>query len=116
MLKTMEQMTWRGEQERRTDMPKYIVLYKFTEQGMQDIKTLPQRVKEAYAGAEQQGVKVLSWHLTMGQYDAVTIVETDNEQTMVLGALALARNGNVRTETLPAFDQNEMEQIIGRLP
>jgi uncharacterized protein with GYD domain len=97
-------------------MPKYVVLYNMTDQGAKDIKTLPERVREARAGAEAQSIKVLGWYLTEGRYDVVTVVDAPDESTLVAGVLAIARNGNFRSETLRAFDETEMEQIISKLP
>ena len=97
-------------------MPKYIVLYTMTDQGARDIKTLPQRVRDARAAAEAQGIKVLGWYLTQGQYDVVTVVDAPDEHVLVAGVLAIARNGNFHSETLRAFDEQETEQIISKLP
>lgn len=97
-------------------MPTYLVLYKFTDQGAATIKDLPQRVREAKQRAEQFGVKVQSWYLTQGQYDAATIVEAADEETVVAGVLAVASRGNVRSETLRAYDESEMARIIQKLP
>jgi uncharacterized protein with GYD domain len=96
-------------------MAKYVVLYKMTDQGAKNISSLPERVREARAQAESQGVTVHAWYLTEGQYDVVTVVEAADERVVVAGLLAIARNGNFHTETLRAFDENEAAQIIGRI-
>lgn len=97
-------------------MPKYVVLYKFTDQGMQNMKSLAERSRAAASQLEQAGGKVLGWYLTQGQYDCVTVVETPDEETMIIGAMAIARGGNSRPETLRAFDLQEAEQLIQRMP
>jgi uncharacterized protein with GYD domain len=86
-----------------------------TQQGAQNIHSLPQRVKDARAAAEQHGVKVLGWYLTEGQYDVVTVVDSPDEPTLVAGILAIAKNGNFTSETLRAFTESEMEQIIQKM-
>ena len=45
-------------------MPTYVTLYKLTEQGAREMKTLPERVRATTARAEQRGMKVLGWYLT----------------------------------------------------
>ena len=46
---------WRGEagrvayRERSTGMPTYVTLYKLTEQGAREMKTLPERVRATQA-------------------------------------------------------------------
>jgi uncharacterized protein with GYD domain len=96
-------------------MATYIVMYTMTDQGAKNINSLPQRVKEARAGAEQHGIQVLGWYLTQGQYDVVTVVDAPDEQTLAAGVLAIARNGNFRSETLRAFTEDELEQIVQKL-
>jgi uncharacterized protein with GYD domain len=97
-------------------MPKYIALFKFTPQGAKEIKQLPERRRNAVAAVERSGGKVLGWYLTEGHYDVVTIVEAPDEHMMAIGLLAIASGGNVQSETLRAFDENEADQIISRLP
>jgi uncharacterized protein with GYD domain len=57
-----------------------------------------------------------SFYLTIGQYDAVAIVELPGDEALAKVALALASQGNVRTETLRAFKEDEYRKIIGSLP
>lgn len=45
----------------------------------------------------------------------MTIVDAADEQTLAAGVLAIARNGNFSSETMRAFDESEMEQIIQKL-
>jgi uncharacterized protein with GYD domain len=96
-------------------MATYIVMYTMTDQGAKNIDSLPQRVQEARAAAEQHGIKVQGWYLTEGQYDVVTVVDTPDEQTLVAGVLAIARNGNFRSTTMRAFSEDEMAQIFQKL-
>ncbi len=96
-------------------MPKFVVLWNFTEQGAREMSSLPERVRDANNAAQQHGVNILGWYLTMGQYDVVTIVEAQDEETVAAGLLAIARNGNVRSQIHRAFDENEEAQILQRL-
>src|SRR5205807_8098185 len=91
---------WSGEagrvayRERSTGMPTYVTLYKLTEQGAREMKTLPDRVRATQARAAQQGIKVLGRYLTQGQYDVVTIVDAPDEMAVAAGTLAIAGAGN----------------------
>src|ERR671932_682501 len=95
-------------------MPTYVTLYKLTEQGAREIKTLPERVRATQARAAQRGVKVLGGYLTQGQYDVVTIVEAPDEMTVAAGTWAIAGAGNFHTKTLRASPREETEQITQR--
>ena len=62
---------------------------------------------------EAAGFEVLGHFWTQGQYDLVTIVEAPSEEAMVNGSFNIARSGNVSSETLRAFTDDEMQRIIG---
>jgi uncharacterized protein with GYD domain len=96
-------------------MATYISLIKFTEQGIRNIKESPDRYGAFKAMAEKMGIKVLSFHYTIGRYDAVTVVEgaDDAVATAMLKAGSL---GNVRSETLRAFGVDEAKRLIGNMP
>ena len=80
-------------------MPTYVTLYKLTEQGAREMKTLPQRVRATQARAAQQGINVLGWYLTQGQYDVVTIVDLPDNVAASALSLAVSATGLVRTRT-----------------
>ncbi|HLZ72242.1 MAG TPA: GYD domain-containing protein [Dehalococcoidia bacterium] len=96
-------------------MPAYIVLYRFTDQGRKDAKSTVQRAKEARAENERRGFKVNGLYWTQGRYDLVALVEAPDEQAMMAGLFNIAGAGNVHSETLRAFTEQEMEQIISKV-
>ncbi len=55
-------------------------------------------------------------YLVMGQYDLVVILEAPDDQTVAEFGLALGALGNVQTETLRAFTEDEYSKIIAMLP
>jgi uncharacterized protein with GYD domain len=65
--------------------------------------------------ATPDGASVKDLYWTLGQYDAVTIVEAPDDMTATALALSLGKLGNVRTQTLPAFSADEMKTIIGKV-
>ena len=97
-------------------MPQYINLINYTEQGLKNVKNMPNRVTAAGQAMQSAGGKLVSFHLTLGQYDAVVILEAPDDQTVAEIGLALAARGNVRTETLRAFTEDEYQKIVGKLP
>ena len=96
-------------------MARYIVLGKFTEQGVQNIRNLRQMVEENIRRGEQLGLKVQGWYMTMGPYDIAVLVEGPDDETMVAQAIGVALRGGTRTETLRAFTLDEAENIIHKL-
>ena len=96
-------------------MPTYITLIHYTKQGVKTFKDLPQRIAETTAAGEAVGARLVGYYLTMGQYDAVAISEAPDDQTIAKLALAAGARGNVRTETMRAFTDEEARSIAGEL-
>jgi uncharacterized protein with GYD domain len=97
-------------------MPTYIGLYKFTDQGIKNIKDAPSRVEDAIKGVEAMGGKVIGVYSVLGEYDYVTIGEFPSDEVAMTYAMALGSRGNVRTTTLKAFTTEEFAQIVKKLP
>ena len=96
-------------------MATYVTLVSWTEQGVKNAQETTRRAREFRSDVERRGGKVLGLYWTQGRYDLVVTVDFPEEQTAMAELLALGRVGNVRTETLRAFDENEMEQIIRKI-
>ena len=96
-------------------MATYVTLVSWTEQGVKNAQDTTRRAREFSSDVERRGGKVLGLYWTQGRYDIVTIVDFPDEQTAMAELLALGRIGNVRTETLRAFSESEMEQIIRKV-
>ena len=91
----------------------YATLITYTDQGIKNLKQSPSRALAFRKSAEAAGIKVLAQLWTTGAYDGVLILEGDSEEK-VLGLLAqLASLGNVRTQSLRAFDAAEFGAIVG---
>jgi uncharacterized protein with GYD domain len=97
-------------------MPTYIGLYKLSDQGIKNVKDMPQRIEKAIEASEAMGGKVLGVYSVLGEYDLVSIAEFPNDETVLTLALALGAQGNVRTTTLKAFTKAEFAEIVKRLP
>ncbi len=97
-------------------MSTYFILANWTEQGIKAVKASPKRLRAAKRLAKDCGVKFRSFHLTLGQYDAIASVEAPNDAAVARFALALGSAGNVRTTTLKGFTEQEYREIVGSLP
>ena len=65
---------------------------------------------------EKMGVKFLGVYTVMGEYDVVVIYQCPDDETALAGILAASASGNIRTTTLRAFTQEEVGEIIKKLP
>ena len=97
-------------------MPAYVALVRFTQKGIEAIKDGPSRLDAAKKVFESAGGKLISFHLTMGRYDAIVISEFSSDEAVAKAALAGSSQGFVRTETLRAFSEDEYRKIVGALP
>jgi len=52
----------------------------------------------------------------MGRYDIVTISEAPDDAAAAKAALTVGSAGNVTTETLRAFTEDEYREIVAALP
>ena len=97
-------------------MPTYISLVNYTDQGIQNIKNAPKRIRDFRKLIASMGGKLKSVHLTMGSYDLVVISEAPDDETITKATLTVAGQGNIRTTTMRAFDEAEMKKIVSSLP
>ena len=97
-------------------MPMYVTLIRYTEQGIKTFKDLPSRLEETRKAGEAVGAKLVAFYLTMGQYDAVVVSEAPDDETVATLALAADGRGNVRTETLRAFTEDEAKKLAAAVP
>lgn len=93
-------------------MAKYVVLYRFTDQGLKNIKDTVTQADEIRKEQESRGFTVHGIYWTQGRYDLVAIVDAPDEAAMVAGLFNIAEAGNVHSETLRAFEAAEMQRIL----
>jgi uncharacterized protein with GYD domain len=96
-------------------MSRLIVLIQFTGQGIENIEDTVRRADMFRRAAKKRGCKVVDQYWTHGSRDGVVIVEGPDDESLTALLLELGRSGNVRTETLRAFDRAEMEAILAKL-
>jgi uncharacterized protein with GYD domain len=96
-------------------MPSYVMLARFTEQGIKNVKESVDRGERFRQSVEAAGGRVGALYWTQGAYDIVSAVEFPDEDAAMATLLALGALGNVRTETLRAFDADDMRRILTKL-
>lgn len=96
-------------------MAHFIMLACFTDQGIRNVRETTKRAAAFKAMAKQAGVNVKEMYWALGPYDIVAIGEAPDDETATALSLSLAASGNVRTQTLRAFSQAEMDAILGKM-
>lgn len=97
-------------------MPTYITLLHFTQKGVETIKEGPARLDRAKQAFKAAGADLKAFYLVTGRYDAVAVIDAPNDEVMARIALGAAALGNVRSETLRAFTEDEYRKIVASLP
>jgi len=97
-------------------MPTYIALSTLTDQGVRNMKDLARRLQNAEQAFAQMGATLREVYLLMGQYDYIVVAEAPDDETIARVSLMIAGQGNVRTQTVRAFDRSEMLRLVEGLP
>ena len=84
-------------------MPIYILLSTLSQQGVQTLRSNPDRLREVNRDVEELGAKVLHQWATLGEFDFVNIVEAPDEAAIARISVALAARGSTKIRTLPAL-------------
>jgi uncharacterized protein with GYD domain len=97
-------------------MAHFIILWKFTEQGIRAVKDSVKRSETFKNSIEKAGGKLVSTYYTLGQYDGVSIVEAPDDATIMSSLLSYeSQQGSSTTMTLKAFTAEQTAMILRNL-
>ena len=96
-------------------MPTYISLLRWTQQGAAKAKDSPKRLDAGRKAFKKLGVEIKDTYLTMGRYDLVCILEARDDESVARALLTLGSQGNIQTETMKAWNEDEYRKITGSL-
>jgi uncharacterized protein with GYD domain len=94
-------------------MATYVILANFTDQGIRNVKDTVKRADVFKEMAKKKDVKLRDIFWTLGAHDVVAIVEAPNDEAITGLGLSLGMQGNVRTQTLRAYNAGEIGKILG---
>ncbi len=83
-------------------MPNYVLLSTLTPEGSKTLHNRPERLAEVNREIEGFGCKIVGQYAVLGQYDFVTIVEAEDNETIAHLSVDLASRGTIRIQTLAA--------------
>ena len=96
-------------------MATFIALGNFTDQGIRNVKDTVKRADMVKEAAQKAGVTMKDIMWTLGAHDMVVTFEAPDDAAMTAFALAIGAAGNVRTQTMRAFNRSEMSAILAKL-
>lgn len=97
-------------------MQTYISLLSFTQQGIENVKQQQARIDEIRAAYRAAGGELVAYYPTMGRFDGIAIYRMPDDATAARFILGTVARGNVRSETMRAFDEEEYRAILEGLP
>lgn len=97
-------------------MATFISLISLTQHGEADVQSSVDRANAFRSTAEQVGAQVKDVYWTLGSCDGVLIFDAPNDETAASLLLSLGAKGSVRSQTMRAFNSEEMQSVLSSMP
>jgi len=94
-------------------MPTYILLSSLTTDGLQTLRSNPNRLREVNRDVEELGARVLHQWAVLGPFDFVNVVEAPDDATIAKVSMALGARGSAKIQSLSALTVDELLGAIG---
>ena len=93
-------------------MPRSVLLLRFTDKGIAQVKDSPKRADAFRELAGKMKVKIESQLWMHGQYDGLVVMSAADPESLSAVALQLGSLGFVRTEICHAYDEAEFKKML----
>ncbi len=97
-------------------MPTYIVFADYTDKGIAAIKDAPDRLDAVRKLVADHGGELKAFYLLLGEHDIMSIIDVPNDDTAARLLLTISGEGNIRTKSFKAFEEDEFRAVVGSLP
>ncbi len=88
-------------------MPVYITLWKYTRDGLMDIKNTASRFEAVKKIIENNGGKLLQIYGLVGEYDVITVIQMPNKSAMASTILKICASGRITAQTMSGIPIEE---------
>ena len=88
-------------------MAYYVILWNFTEQGIKNLKDCVHSIEIFKGYTERRGNPYHGTYYSFGHYDAVSLVQSDDDNTVRYDLLQAEKQGNIRSTTLKSITHEE---------
>ena len=95
-------------------MPTYVSLIHWTDEGIKNYKDSTSRAADFTKLAESAGGRIRELLWTVGEYDLVAVADFPDDETATATLLQVGALGTSRSNTLRAFNAEEMDAITAR--
>jgi uncharacterized protein with GYD domain len=88
------------------------MLSTLTVQGVQTLKSNPERLREVNRDVEELGARVVHQWATQGPFDFVNVIEAPDDATVAKISIALGARGSAKFQTMPAFSVDDFLGLL----
>ena len=88
------------------------MLTKLTTQGVQTLRSNPDRLREVNKDMEELGCRVLHQWFLLGPFDFLNIVDAPDAATIARVSVALGARGSAHTESYEALDVDALLNLL----
>jgi uncharacterized protein with GYD domain len=99
------------KERRGYDMPIYITLWRYTRDGLVDIRNTAGRFEAVKKIIESHGGKLISIYGLIGEYDVMTIMEMPDKSAFTATILKICSSGRIAAESMQALPIEEFIRI-----
>ena len=96
-------------------MATYLIQSQWTDQGIRSVKDSAKRLDLGKKKLKEMGGEIKAFYLTTGPYDMLAVVDVPNDEVLAVHLLWLGSQGNLRTQTVKAFTEDQFRNIVGGL-
>jgi len=93
-------------------MARYISLLNWTEQGLRNAKDTLNRASAVRKAFQAKGSQLIDVYWTLGAFDVVVVFEAPDDEMATQLMMSVGMQGNVRSTTMRAFNEQDMAAII----
>jgi uncharacterized protein with GYD domain len=88
------------------------MLSTLTPQGVQTLKSNPDRLREVNRDVEELGARVVHQWATLGPFDFINVVEAPDDATIAKVSVALGARGSAKLQSMAAMTIDEFLRAL----
>ena len=92
-------------------MQTYVTLWKYTKDGLMDIKKTARRFELVKKIINSAGGKLVSIYGLIGEYDVITVMEMPDEKAAASAILKICSAGRITSQTMIALSSDDFLKI-----
>ena len=92
-------------------MSTYVTLWKYTKDGLIDMRKTPERYEVVKKIITDAGGKLLAIYGLIGEYDVISVMEMQDEKAAAATILKICSTGRITAQTMTALSVDEFLKI-----